>query len=144
MTRQIAGTLGIFNVALDHMRCDVGRGRRRGLAYLYRLLSGVWVVQVEAAGLVKRLAIGDPFGAICCWAEACEFGALPRVGDVGAVLLPRPPFLPPPRGVELRLPQSARDSKLTIRFWGKLGGFVRLCRVMLTQSAEWCGFVDMY
>ena len=74
-----------------------------------------------AAGLVSRLAMGDPLGAICCGVGACKVGALPRPGDVGVARLPRPPPLPPPRGMELRLPRSALDSKLTIGFRGELG-----------------------
>jgi len=121
-----------------------GEAGEGGLRTSIAFWAGVLVFQVGAAGLVRRLAMGDPFGAICCWVGACEFGALPRVGDVKAVLLPRPPFLPPPRGVELRLPRSARDSKFTLTFWGKLGVYVSLCRVMLTQSAEWRGSVNLY
>ena len=40
MTRHVARTLEFLNEPLDHMRCDVGRGRRGGRAYLYRLLGG--------------------------------------------------------------------------------------------------------
>ena len=72
----------------------------------------VRVVQLDAAGLVRRFAMGDPFGAICCGVGACGFGALPRDGDVGVARVPRPPPVPPPRGVELRLPRSALDSNL--------------------------------
>ena len=71
--------------------------------------------------------MGDPFGAISCGVETSEFGALPWVGDVGVARLPRPPPLPSPRGMELRFPRLALNSKLTIRFWGKLGVVVSLC-----------------
>ena len=68
--------------------------------------------------------MGDHFGAISCGVGACGFGALPRAGDVGVARVPQPPPLPPPRRVELRLPRSALDSKLTIRFCrGKLSFF---------------------
>ena len=97
----------------------VGKG---GLRTSIAFWAGVWVVQFGAAGLVRRFVMGDPFGAINCGAGACGFGALPRAGDVGVALVPRPPPLPPPRGVDLRLPRSAQDSKLTFRFrMGKLG-----------------------
>ena len=81
------------------------------------------MVQPGAAGLVSRLAMVDPFGANCCGVGACEVGALPRTGDVGVARLPRPPPLPPPRGVELRFPRFAHFSKLTIELgenWGFL------------------------
>ena len=97
------------------------RGVRTSIAFW----AGVWVVHLGTAGLVRRLAMGDPFGAICCGVGACELGALPRVGDVGLglVMLPCPPPLPPPRGLErLRPPRSARDSKLTIRVFGENWG----------------------
>ncbi len=100
------------------MWCEVGIG---GVRTSIAFWAGVWVVQVGAAGLARRLAMGDSFGAICCGAGACEVVALLRVGDVGVSRCPRPPPLPPPRGVELRRPRSALDSKLTIVSWGKLG-----------------------
>ena len=40
MTREVSGTLGFFYVALDHMRCDVGVGRRGGPVYLDCLIGG--------------------------------------------------------------------------------------------------------
>ena len=61
--------------------------------------AGVWVVQAGAAGFARRLAMGEPFGAICCCAGACEVAALLRDGDVGVSRCPRPPLLPPPREV---------------------------------------------
>jgi len=84
------------------------------------LWAGVLVVQLGAAGLDMRLEMGDPFGAISCGVGACEAGVLVRVGDVGVSRIPLPPFLPPPRGVELRLPRSALYSKFTI-VMGKTG-----------------------
>jgi len=117
MSRHVTGTLGFFNVALDHMRCVVVRGEQLGCAYLYGLLGGVWVVPLGAVALVRRLAMGEPFGAICCGAKACEDVALLRFGDVGVSRCPRPPPLPPPRGVKLRRPRSALDSKVTISSW---------------------------
>ena len=78
--------------------------------------AGVSVVQLGAAGLARRVAISEPLWAICYGVGACGLGALPGVGDVSLVLLPRPPPLPPPRGLErLRPPRLARDSKLTFR-----------------------------
>jgi hypothetical protein len=102
------------------------------------------VVQLGAAGLVSRVALGDPLRAICCGVGSCKVGALPRTGDVGVAQLPRPRPLAPPRGVELRLPLSALDSKLTIGFRGERGVFASLCGVVSAQSAEWCGFVSLY
>ena len=102
------------------------------------------MVQLGAAGLVSRLAMDDPFGAICCGVGACEVGALPLAGDVGVARLPRPPPLPPLRGMELCLPRYALDSKLTIKFREELGFFVRLCGVVFAQSAEWCGYLSLY
>ena len=83
--------------------------------------AGVWVVHTGVAGLAMRLAMGDPFGAICCCAGVCEVAALLRVGDVGVSRCLRPPPLPPPREVELRRPRSALDSKFTMVRWGELG-----------------------
>ncbi len=57
MTRQVAGNLGFFNVALDHMRCDVGRDKRGGLAYLYRLLGGG--MDVLGVGRRSGQAVGN-------------------------------------------------------------------------------------
>ena len=100
------------------------------------------MVQLGAAGSDRRLEMGDPFGAISCGVGACEAGVLPRVGNVGVSRLPLPPILPPPREVELRLPRSALDSKITI-VRGKTRG-VSLWRFCSTQSAEWCGSGVLY
>ena len=97
--------------------------------------AGVLVVQLGAAGLVRRFTMGDPFGAICCGVGACGFGALPRAGDMGVARVPRPSPLLPPRGVEMRLPRSALDSKLTIRL-GKNWGFV--CEPVRRRGYSWC------
>ncbi len=43
---------------------------------------GVRTVQPGPAGLVRRLAMGEPFGAICVGDRACGGGALLWVGDV--------------------------------------------------------------
>ena len=83
--------------------------------------AGAWVVQLGAAGLDRRLEMGDPLSAISCGVGACEASVLLRVGDAGVSRLPLPPLLPPPRGVELRLPRSALESKFTI-VMGKTGG----------------------
>ena len=77
------------------MWCEVGSG---GVRTSITFWAGVWVVPMGAAGLVKRLAMGEPFGAISCGTGACEDVALLRFGDVGVSRCPRPPSLPPPRG----------------------------------------------
>jgi hypothetical protein len=43
---------------------------------------GVRTLQPGPAGLVRRLATGEPFGAICFGARACWGGALLWVWDV--------------------------------------------------------------
>ena len=49
-------------MALNHMLCDVGRGGGGRTC----MASSVWVrvVQQGAAGLARRLAMGEPLGAI--------------------------------------------------------------------------------
>jgi len=117
----------------------VGEGSLRTSIALW---AGIWVVQLGAAGLLRRFAMGDPFGAICGGVGACGFGALPRAGDVGVARVPRPLPLPPPRGVELRLPRFALDSKLTIRLGKDWGFFVSLCGVVDAQGVKWFDSVD--
>ena len=55
---------------------------------------GVRVVQQGPAGLARRLAMGEPLGAIWEGERARVGGALLRVGEVGRPLLLRPPPLP--------------------------------------------------
>jgi hypothetical protein len=45
------------------------------------------VVQLGLAGLARRVAFGEPFGAICRWGRTCEGGALLRVGDLALLTL---------------------------------------------------------
>ena len=54
---------------------------------------GVRVVKQGPDGLARRLAMGEPFGAIWDGDRACGGGALLRMGEVG-LALPRPPPLP--------------------------------------------------
>ena len=45
------------------------------------------MVQMGLAGLARRVAFGEPFGAICRWGRTCEGGALLRVGDLALLTL---------------------------------------------------------
>ena len=92
ITREVTGTMGLFNVALDHMRCVVcvwvcGRGKNKGGARTFIApWAGVRVVQFGPAGLAWRVAFGEPFGAISRGGRTYEGGALLRVDDL--VMLP--------------------------------------------------------
>ena len=107
------------------------------------LWAGDWVVQLGAAGLDRRLEMGDPFGAIGCGVGACEAGVLLRVGDAGVSRLTLPPLFPPPRGMELRLTRSALDSKFTI-VMGKTGGWCEYVACCSSQCVECYGSSVLY
>ena len=50
----------MFNVALDHMRCGVGKGGGKGRARTFIApWEGVRVVQLGPAGLARRVAFGE-------------------------------------------------------------------------------------
>ncbi len=100
---------------------------------------GVRVVQQGAAGLARRLAMGEPLGAI--WGgERVRVGwALFREGEVVWVEPPRPP--PLPRGVWAPRPLrslSDCDSKVTLRFMlgFSLVGKTGECQSVTPLSAE--------
>jgi hypothetical protein len=91
---------------------------------------GVRVVQEGPTGMARRLAMGEPLGAIWEGERARVGWALLRVGEVGRVLPPRPP--PLPRGWVAPRPLRSRSAcalKVTLRlmlqrsFVGEAGEF---------------------
>ena len=103
-------------MALNHMLCDAGRGGGEGVRTCMASSVGVRVVQQGAAGLARRLAMGEPLGAILEGEIARVGWALLRVGEVGRVVPRRPPSLP--RGLVAPCPLrslSACASKVTLR-----------------------------
>ncbi len=99
--------MGLFYVALYHMLCDAGRGGGEGLRTFMASSVEVRVVQQGLDGLARRLAMGEPFGAIWDGDRVCGGGALLRMGEVG-LALPRPP--PLPRGWYAPRPLRSRSA----------------------------------
>ena len=71
----------MFNVDLDHMRCDVGGGKGGARTFIAPW-AGVRVVQQGPAGLAMRVAFGEPFGAICFGGRTFESGVVLRVNHL--------------------------------------------------------------
>ncbi len=85
MSRQVTGTLGFFNVALDHMQCDVVRGGQRGRAYLFCLMGGGLGGPVGGRRPCQAVGDGRAFWGHLLWGRGlrgCRSAAGRRRGGV--------------------------------------------------------------